>query len=220
MADKDLLQEQIAYYRARAPEYDQSLKTQDQLEPFKRSLRAMPAVADVVELACGTGIWTGDLLKIGGTVTAIDASPEMLAINRARIADLPSSGGDRVRYQEADLFAWEPERQYDLLFAAFWLSHVPPGLMEAFLDKIGRAVRPSGTVYIVDQCDDIREDMRRIAWEGVVQKRRVRDGRVFSLVKVYYHPSLLAGGFEKAGFSARAERVGESFFSIVGRRRA
>lgn len=214
MADKDILQEQIAYYRARAPEYDQSLKSQDQLEPFRRSLRAMPAVADVVELACGTGIWTKELLEIGGTVTAIDASPEMLAINRARIAD------DRARYQEADLFTWEPERQYDLLFAAFWLSHVPPEFMEAFLDKIRRAVRPSGTVYIIDQCNDILHDMRRIAWEGVVQKRRVRDGRAFSLVKVYYHPSLLACRFEKFGFSARAERAGESFFSIVGQRRA
>ena len=219
MATKDILQEQIAFYRARAPEYDQSLKTRDQLEALKQSLRALPAAADVVELACGTGIWTKELLKIGRTVTAIDSSPEMLAINRNRVADLSSSGGDRVRYQQADLFTWEPERQYDLLFAAFWLSHVPPDLMDPFLDKIRRAVRPRGTVYIVDQCNDIPDDAQR-AWEGIVQKRRVGDGRVFTVVKVYYHPSLLAGRFRDFGFAARAERVGESFFSIVGPKRA
>lgn len=214
MADRDLLQEQIAFYRARAPEYDQSLETRDQLEPLKRSLRAMPAVAEVVELACGTGIWTTELLKIGGTVTAIDSSPEMLAVNRKRVAD------DRVRYQQTDLFRWEPERQYDLLFAAFWLSHVPPDIIDPFLDKIRRAVRPSGAVYIVDQCNDIPDDAQRITWEGIVQKRRVRDGRAFSIVKVYYHPSLLAVRLANFGFETRAQRVGESFFSITGRRRA
>lgn len=97
--------------------------------------------------------------------------------------------------------AWEPERQYDLLFAAFWLSHVPPEFVEAFPDKIRRAVRPSGTVYILDQCNDILHDMRRIAWEGVVQKRRVR-GWVRE-IRLFW-----------------AERAGESFFSIVGQRRA
>jgi demethylmenaquinone methyltransferase/2-methoxy-6-polyprenyl-1,4-benzoquinol methylase len=116
------------------------------------------------------------------------------------------------------LFTWAPDREYDLVFAAFWLSHVPPDLVDGFLDKIRRAVRPGGCVVIVDQCNDIQDDAQG-DMEGIVQKRRVGDGRVFAIVKVYYHPALLAGGLSRLGFDATARRVGESFFTIVGQKR-
>jgi hypothetical protein len=54
------------------------------------------------------------------SVTAIDASPEMLAIASSRI------GGDRrARFVQADLFLWRPDQLYDVVFFGFWLSHVP-----------------------------------------------------------------------------------------------
>lgn len=43
----------------------------------------------------------------------------MLAINRA------FNGDARVEYVEADLFEYVPNTLYDLVFAGFWLSHVP-----------------------------------------------------------------------------------------------
>jgi demethylmenaquinone methyltransferase/2-methoxy-6-polyprenyl-1,4-benzoquinol methylase len=82
----------------------------------------------VLELACGTGIWTQALLSIGREITAVDAAPEMLEINAWKVANT------RVRYQCADLVTWEPDRQYDLVFCAFWLPHVPPNALDAFLD--------------------------------------------------------------------------------------
>jgi len=205
-------EEQIAYYRARAKEYDQSRATRDQLEPIKQTLRAMGPFGHVIELASGTGIWTGELATISRIVTAIDAAPEMLDINRHRLANT------RVIYQVADLFTWEPDRQYDMLFAAFWLSHVPPDLMDLFLPKVERAVRSGGTVFLVDQCNDIRDDPQGDR-RGIFQRRRLSDGRTFRIVKVYYHPALLATRLGQLGFDATAERVGESFFSILGRKR-
>ncbi len=210
--DRRILEEQIAFYRARAPEYDQSLATREQLELVKQSLRAQGPFAEGLELACGTGIWTKELVRISRAVTAIDASPEMIGINRRAVAN------DRVTYQETDLFAWEPEREYDLLFTAFWLSHVPPDLMDGFLDKIRRAVRPRGTVFIVDQCDDISDEAQG-DMEGIFQKRRVGDGRTFTIVKVYYHPALLAAKLNQLGFEATARRIGASFFSVLGQKR-
>jgi trans-aconitate methyltransferase len=53
-------------------------------------------------------------------VTAVDAAPEMLALARQRVRDLP------VEFVQADLFAWQPPRRYDTVFFAFWLTHVPP----------------------------------------------------------------------------------------------
>ncbi len=210
--DRTLLHEQVAFYRARAQEYDQSLATRDQLERVKHALRTMGPFEHIVELACGTGLWTSELVKIGGTVTAIDASPEMIAINRCRVADA------RVMYRQADLFAWEADREYDFLFAAFWLSHVPPDLLDGFLQRIGRAVRRGGRIFLVDQCNDIADDPQGDQ-DGILQRRSVADGRTFTIVKVYYHPMLLARKLGEYGFEAAAQREGESFFTICGRRR-
>lgn len=210
--ERAVLHEQVAFYRARAPEYDQSVATQDQLEPVKRTLREMGPVDHIVELACGTGLWTKELAKIGQSVTAIDASPEMIEINRRRVAD------PRVVYEQADLFAWRPAAEYDLLVAGFWLSHVPPDLLEGFLQRIRPAVRPGGRLFLVDQCNDIPDDAQGDR-EGIFQRRRLSDGRTFTIVKVYYHPTVLAKKLEQYGFETVARREGESFFTIVGRRR-
>ncbi len=44
-------------------------------------LQQMGSFEQVLELACGTGIWTNTLLSIGKEITALDAAPEMLEIN-------------------------------------------------------------------------------------------------------------------------------------------
>lgn len=62
------------------------------------ALRAYGPFERVLELACGTGNWTGELLRIGRRITAIDASLKMLEINRRKITDAS------VTYQCADIF--------------------------------------------------------------------------------------------------------------------
>ena len=209
--ESDLLQEQIAFYRARAPEYGKSGAYQDQLEAVKRVLRRVGPFEQILELACGTGTWTKELAAIGREVSAIDASPERLELNRCNVAS------DNVSYRQADLFEWQPEREYDLVFMAFWLSHVPPDLMDNFLHKVQAAVHPGGKVFIVDQCEDFR-DRPMPQREGIRETRRAPDGRTFSIVKVYYHPALLAHRLTHFGFDASEERVGDSFFFIRGTR--
>jgi SAM-dependent methyltransferase len=54
----------------------------------------------VLELACGPGMWTSQLLRYASDVTAVDASPEMIALAKARV------GEERVRFIQADLFTW------------------------------------------------------------------------------------------------------------------
>src|SRR5712691_8794067 len=142
MMEHDILGEQIAYYRARAQEYDESIGgTEEPKGAFARAihlLQQMGPFEQVLELACGTGIWTKALLQIGHDITAIDAAPEMLEIAQRKLGNAP------VHFQQADLFQWEPEQEYDFVFFAFWLSHVPPERLSPFLNRVSRAIRPGG----------------------------------------------------------------------------
>lgn len=200
-----VLQEQIAYYRMRAPEYRHIVPRSGPLARARQKLQELGRVPRILELAAGTGVWTQELADIGESVTAVDASPEMISINRRRV------GHPRVRYQQADLFEWEPQHQYDLVFFAFWLSHVPPDLLDPFLLKVRRAVRHQGHLFMVDQCDDLPDDPLPER-EGVVETRKLADGRAFTIVKVYYHPTLLACRVRRLGFETEAERIGPFFY--------
>lgn len=98
--DRVLLDEQISYYRARAWEYDEWFHRRgryDRGEPHRRAwfaeveqveaaLREARPRGRVLELACGTGIWTRRLVELAKDVTALDASPEVMRINRERVA--------------------------------------------------------------------------------------------------------------------------------------
>ncbi len=85
----------------------------EEVDEARKALDNQGPVDAALELACGTGLWTSQLLPMTITLTAVDAAPEMLALNRERVAS------DRVEYIEADLFDWEPDRRYDLIFFGY-----------------------------------------------------------------------------------------------------
>jgi SAM-dependent methyltransferase len=64
---------------------------------LRRACGAPASAGDVLELACGTGLWTQRLAPHAASLTAIDGSPEMLERCRARVND------PGVRYVTADL---------------------------------------------------------------------------------------------------------------------
>lgn len=93
-----LLDEQVSYYRAIAADYlDQGLDLPGGGEVIE-ALEAFRPTGSVLEFACGPGVWTGQLLRHATDVTAVDASPEMLAIAAARTREV---GGERVRFIRA-----------------------------------------------------------------------------------------------------------------------
>src|ERR1700679_485639 len=97
-----LLAQQRAYYRALAPHYlDQGLDLPGGAE-LAAALDAFGPAGSVLELACGPGVWTSQLLRHASDVTAVDASPEMLAIAASRVA-AGAGGAAPVRFVEADL---------------------------------------------------------------------------------------------------------------------
>ena len=111
---------------------------------WPKRLRRSGRRGSVLELACGLGVWTGQLLRHATDVTAVDASPEMLAIAAAR------AGDDRVRFVQADLFTWVPDRRYDVVFIGFWLSHVPLERFESFWSVVADCLKDDGRVFFAD----------------------------------------------------------------------
>lgn len=218
----DIRQQQIDYYRARAREYDEWFYRQgrydqgdalnrqwfDEAQTVRDALHSLPRVDHALELACGTGIWTQELVKRAERITALDASPEMIAINQAKV------GASQVDYQQVDLFAWQPAQQVDLVFFGFWLSHVPPDVLDGFLATVARAVRPGGHLFMVDS----RRDPTSTASNHVLPQdgdihhtRKLNDGREFTIVKIFYDPGDLAGHLERAGFQANVHTTPHYF---------
>jgi SAM-dependent methyltransferase len=196
MDDDALLAEQRAYYRAHAAGYDEPYARYAALRELPAVIDDLPIAGDVLELACGTGQWTRRLAERARSVTAVDASTEMLALARARAAS------PDVRFLQADLFHWQPPRRYDTVFFAFWLSHVPPARLDDFWDTVAAALAPGGKAVFVD------DGPAAAAYEDVLVDqpapaalRRTRDGSQFRIVKVFRDARTLTDGLTALGWS-------------------
>jgi demethylmenaquinone methyltransferase/2-methoxy-6-polyprenyl-1,4-benzoquinol methylase len=213
MHDKPV-REQIAYYRARAGEYDEWFLRQGrydrgpeasaqwfrEIEQIQQALDAFRPGGHVLELACGTGLWTQRLLEHAQQITAVDASPEVLALNEHKF------GSPRVRYVQADLFDWRPTESYDVVFFSFWLSHVPPERFDAFWDMVAAALSARGRVFFVDSRYEptstaVNHQLREK--QATCVTRRLNDGRTFEIVKVFYEPEDLRERLTRSGWQAQ-----------------
>jgi SAM-dependent methyltransferase len=177
---EQLLTEQIAYYRAVAPEYEDHFLPFDGGDELSAALDAFRPTGNVLELACGQGRWTGQLLRHATEVTAVDASPEMLAIASQRI------DGEQVRFVQADIFDWEPDRRYDVVFFGFWLSHVPLERFSLFWSLVADCLRPGGRVFFVDDGYRTPEELVEGESSSTI-RRRLNDGTAHRAVKVPHH---------------------------------
>lgn len=207
------LDEMMVYYRERAREYDEWFYRQGRYDRGPQAnarwfaeadevfaeLDTFDVRGDVLELAPGTGIWTERLARTASSITAVDASLEMIAINRAKVAS------ERVAYMQADLFTWRPEHTYDAVVFCFWLSHVPLERLDAFLQTVASALRPGGKLFFVDsrrEPSSTAQDHQLPREEEQVMTRRLNDGREFQIVKNFYEPNFLAPHLTSAGFDA------------------
>lgn len=224
MAPQDLdavLAEQIDYYRARAPEYDEWWQQtgryhhgEDAVARFaaeaaevERALTAFGPRGDVLDIAAGTGWWSRVLARTAGSLTCIDASPETIALNRARLAE---EGLPEARYIQEDIFAWEPDRQYDVVAFSFWLSHIPAACFDGFWAKVRRALRPGGRVFFIDEVAD--DAARRTPPDPEDRQPRIlKDGRRFTIIKIYYSPADLLARLSALGWRGDVRRTATHF---------
>jgi SAM-dependent methyltransferase len=204
-----LLNEQLAYYRALAVDYlNQGLDLPGGDE-VTQALDAFQPTGSVLELACGPGMWTGQLLRHAIDVTAVDASPEMLAIAAARV------GGDRVRLLQADLFAWQPDRRYDVVFFGFWLSHVPAERFASFWSLVADCLKPAGRVFFADDAHRTPEELVEGPSSPTI-RRQIPDGTAYRLVKVPHQPADLERRLRQLGWHIKVTSTAGPFYWGAG----
>ena len=226
---EDLLEEQLAYYRAGAREYHDGVRSL--LEGgggewgglVRTSQRQLVAAIDelhpvgrVLEIAGGTGAFTRELVRHADALTVLDASPESLTINRGELGHAAAE----VDWVQADVFGWTPDDDgYDVVFFAYWLSHVPPGRFAPFWELVRSALRPGGRAFLIDSTADSitrREALAGPAEAGHVERdvldagisiRRLDDGRRFRVVKVVRSPQELVEELAGLGWAATAHQT-------------
>ncbi|MFC7330860.1 class I SAM-dependent methyltransferase [Marinactinospora rubrisoli] len=211
--DRQLPADQITYYRAVAEEYRDDQLDEPGGDELAAAVDELAPTGDVLELASGPGTWTPRLLRRATTVTAVDASPEMLALAEQRVA----ADGGRVRFVPADLFTWEPDRRYDGVFMGFWLSHVPWNRFAEFWALVDRSLRPGGHVLFVDDAHRTEQELVNGEASTTIQ-RRLHDGTPHRAVKVPHTPQGLTRELTRLGWNIRVHQTSGPFYWGFGGR--
>jgi SAM-dependent methyltransferase len=217
----DVGAEMVAYYEARAGEYDDwylrrgryargpihDAAWNAELDAAGRWLDALPIRGEIVELAAGTGWWS-PLLASKGELWLYDAAEAPLERARERLL----AHGLRAHIHLRDAWA-EPDRAVDAVVLGFWLSHVDRDRTAAFLRLARRWLKPGGTLAIIDSLADPQsgaDDHPPVV--GDRARRRVADGREFTIVKVHRDAPELEAALRAAGFGeVRVDTSGRFF---------
>lgn len=109
-----------------------------------------PPGSEVLEIGCGTGGVTAELLKRGCQVTAVDRSRQMLSVATCKLAGagaslrllpLPITGLDRTFGENA----------FDSVVCCLVLSELTAPEERYALDSCCRLLRPGGTLIVADE---------------------------------------------------------------------
>jgi len=188
MTNHDYISRMNAYYEARAGLHDTYMSFVSH-EEMEKLLGAVIILIEkdikgrnILEIACGTGNWTGILAKRARHVTATDISPSMLKIAREKL-----SQRDNVTLIESDAYRLsDVGDKYNCAFASDWWSHIPKSKIRAFLEVLHSKLSSGSSVIFIDVLPAAfkpGEESYSDADGNNIQSRVLPDGRVFEVIK-------------------------------------
>jgi ABC-2 type transport system ATP-binding protein len=166
-------------------------------DAIAQELNRLPDLGELVELGCGTGIFTETIVQKTRSMVATDLSESLLSVARTRMGDHP-----KVKFQEENCMATSfPSEALDSVFMAN-LIHVieSPSML---LEECYRILREGGTLVIVTFTD---HGMR--LWEKI--KMGLRFVKSWGKPPAHTHsfsPEVLASMMKDAGFSIKTLKV-------------
>jgi demethylmenaquinone methyltransferase/2-methoxy-6-polyprenyl-1,4-benzoquinol methylase len=198
----EVLADQIDYYRHRAGEYDATAygDVAAARNRIARLIAGMRPTGHVLEIACGTGLWTEALAGLADTVTAIDAAPEVVEIASDRVRSA------KVSFEVADVFSWTPGTRFDVIFFSAWLSHVPTDRFDQFWQLLRGLLAEDGRVLFIDEHVDERGKEAYVAGRDEIVERRLRDGGTFRVIKNFVDPQRLELRLRRLGWDCTIRR--------------
>ncbi len=102
--------------------------------------------ARILDLACGTGGLAIELAGYGHTVLGLDSSPEMIALAKAKSANVTG-----VSFEIQDMAAFQAEGKFDLITCVFDSINylVDPASLAALFRRVAATLTPDG-LFIFD----------------------------------------------------------------------
>ena len=140
--------DQAHYYALRAQEYEKVYhipEEQPDLTKLYEQFRGTFKDKKVLEIACGTGIWTQIIAETAHSVLATDINEPMLHL--ARQKNYPRQN---VVFENGDMFDLQVNGPFDALFGGFIWSHVPLEKLENWLARLHDLLAPGSLVVFVD----------------------------------------------------------------------
>jgi cyclopropane fatty-acyl-phospholipid synthase-like methyltransferase len=139
-----------------------------------------PKGARILDLACGTGVYgfVAASQDPESRITCVDW-PNVLKHTRGYAERMGLSG--RVEYREGDIFTTDIGTNYDLVIMANVHHHFDPETCVKLNQRAKAALKPGGTVAVVDFiADEARRDDTRALLFGIVMMTWTPRGSVFT----------------------------------------
>ncbi len=195
---QEMIDEMNRYYDERAPWHDYYMnytsieRMEELLKPIIDHVGKIVAGKDVLEIACGTGNWTQALARRARTVTATDISSAALKIARNKLASY-----NNISLIQCDAYDLGGiDTRFDVLFASDWWSHIPKGVLPAFLESaVARLKAESAAVFLdMSYRDHFRkEPCYYDSDNNRVSRRTLPDGSECEVVKNFPDENELRG---------------------------
>jgi SAM-dependent methyltransferase len=173
----------VDYYEARAPQYE-AIYDRPERQAELRFLRGWLAREarglTLLEVACGSGYWTGVAATTAKAILATDCNPSPLELARSK------NLGPHVSFARADAFALPTQ---DCLFdggmAHFWWSHVSLADQQRFLMHFASKLRKRAKLLMIDNTFAAGSTpiARRDALGNTYQRRRLASGDDYEILK-------------------------------------
>jgi SAM-dependent methyltransferase len=196
-----MTKDRLSYYCQNAAAYIQNTLQVDMTSLYQQFLPLLPAEAHILDAGCGSGRDSLAFREQGFRVTACDASPTLAEWVTEQLA-IPV---EVIKFQAFD---WH--NQFDGIWACASLLHVPEGELPLVLNRLSRALKPHGVLYLSFKYG---------------QGERVQDGRHFTDLNEARLDALLESATELSlqqrwvTCDQRPERHAEQWLNALVRKR-